>query len=171
MVRRSFDIQIRSEAKKFRISLSRLKKTARKILKIVGWKKGTLGILLLNDAGIRKINCRYLKHDRPTDVIAFPLLSLRAPKGRSNLGFLGDIAISLETAKRAGKELGTGFDYEVCLYLCHGILHLMGYDDHNPSDRAKMWRKQDRILRTLYFRKGYQKGYQNWPYKKLKHSS
>ncbi|MBI3314303.1 MAG: rRNA maturation RNase YbeY [Candidatus Omnitrophica bacterium] len=127
---------------------------------MLSWKKAGVSILLTHDAGIRKLNRKYLKHDRATDVIAFG-----NPKGARPLGArlpgpfcLGDIAISLETAKRMAKELGTSFDYEVHLYLCHGILHLMGYDDHKPKDRARMWRKQDKILRTLYFWKGYERG-------------
>ena len=166
-----FDIRIRSEAKKIRYPLSRLKKTAGKILKILGWKKSGLSILLLNDAGIRKLNRKYLNHDRPTDVIAFGTISKSArfnsligirrtnPALLEMVPLLGDIAISLETARRMAKELKTSLDYEIHLYLCHGILHLMGYDDHKPKDRAKMWAKQERILKKI------------WPYKKPKRSS
>lgn len=134
---RRYRVQIRSEAKKIPYPLSRLKISAEKMLKSLGWKKASLSILLLNDAQIRRLNRRYLKHDRPTDVIAF--------------GGTGDIAISLETAKRMAGGLKTSFDYEVHLYLCHGILHLMGYDDRTPEARRKMWRRQDQILRKLGF--------------------
>lgn len=144
MPRLNFDIQVRSEAKKIRYPLSRLKKSAGKILKILGRKKAGLSILLLNDAGIRKLNRKYLKHDRPTDVIAF--------------GETGDIAISLETAKRMAGAFKTSLDYEVHLYLCHGILHLMGYRDDKPGPQKKMWAKQSQVLAKI------------WPYKKPKRS-
>ena len=133
-----FDIQIRSEAGKIRYPLARLKKSAEKILRILKLKKGSLSVLLLNDAQIRRVNKKHLKHDYATDVISFDET--------------GDIVISLQTAKRMAKEVETSFDYEVHLYLCHGILHLMGYDDHAPKNRAKMWRKQEEILNLVIAR-------------------
>src|SRR5437868_2393266 len=64
-------IQIRSEAPRYRVSISSLERRVRKILKALGLKKTGLSVLLTTDAKIRAINRQYLNHDRPTDVISF----------------------------------------------------------------------------------------------------
>lgn len=147
MARASFDIQIRNEAGRYRFSLSLLKRSAAKILEALGWRKAGLNILLSDDARIRKVNRIYLSHDRPTDVIAFG--DLGTFKTIAEPSHLGDIIISLQTAKRNAREYGTTYIYEVHLYLCHGILHLMGYRDKNKRDRDKMWAKQDKVLEEI----------------------
>ena len=145
----SYDIQIELRARKPRVSAARLKKNVRAILKSLGWKKAALSLLLVGDREIRKLNKRYLHHDRPTDVIAFSQLEGRPLAFQSKQPFLGDLVISLETAARQAEEFGNSFDYELHFYICHGILHLMGYDDHRKKDAAKMENKQKRILREI----------------------
>lgn len=135
----AFEIEIRNEAKNIRVPAARLKLAARKILKSLGLKGASLSILLVNDRAIRRLNRRYLGHDRATDVIAFP----------QKKPFLGDIVISLETTKRQAKEYGNSFDYELCFYLCHGVLHLMGFEDKTKKQSEKMLRKQEKILRKI----------------------
>src|SRR4051812_33902590 len=76
-------VAARNEAKKHRVVLSRFENAAKKILKVLGHKKTELSVLLTSDAGIRKINRKFLRHDYATDVIAFGS---------------GDIVISLDTA-------------------------------------------------------------------------
>ncbi|MCM8774935.1 MAG: rRNA maturation RNase YbeY [Candidatus Omnitrophica bacterium] len=141
------DIQIRNESKTGRLSAGRVKSTARKILQILGCRSAALSILFLDDRGIRLLNRRYLGRNRPTDVMAFGQRNLWQPKHARP--FLGDLAISLETAKRQAARYQTSFTEEVYLYLCHGILHLMGYNDRSKQDAATMSRKQQRILRQI----------------------
>ena len=57
--------------------------------------------------------------------------------------------ISLDTTLRQAKEYGNGFLYELAFYICHGMLHLMGYDDKTPADAKRMWDKQTKILRKI----------------------
>ena len=104
-----------------------------------------------------KWNYRYLNHRRATDVIAFPQQSkagmARAKKGTfadpEGRPFLGDLMISLETARKQAKTYGNSFFYEVCFYLCHGILHLMGEIDKTKRDAEKMAETQKRILEKI----------------------
>ena len=137
-------IQVRSEAGCFRISAARLRASASEILRSLGRKNTGLGIFLVDDRGIRVLIRDYLGHDWPTDVIALDYGKNRIFKASP---FLGDIAISLETAKREAKRRGISIREEVHLYLCHGILHLLGYRDHNKKERSRMWRKQSEILK------------------------
>jgi probable rRNA maturation factor len=57
----------------------------------------------------------------------------------------GDIAVSAETARRTARELGWQSRHELAYYVVHGILHLSGYDDHDPADRRAM-RARERVL-------------------------
>lgn len=131
-------LEVRSESK-IRISLTGLKKTTKKILRALGQKKAGLSVLLVDDPKMRTLNRRYLGANRTTDVIAF--------EGCDS--FLGDIVISLPTAKRQAKRYDHSFTYELYFYLCHGILHLMGYRDKTAREAKKMERKQERILSVI----------------------
>ena len=148
---KSLDIQIRSETKRYHVSLSRLRNVAKEILKSLGWKEAILSVLLVDDKKIKALNHRYLDHDRPTDVIAFSQLAGPGPQMRRP--FLGDIVISLETAQQQAKLYDNSFFYELCFYLCHGILHLMGYRDKSADEAKGMEIKQRRILNQIGLKK------------------
>ncbi|MDD4879164.1 MAG: rRNA maturation RNase YbeY [Candidatus Omnitrophica bacterium] len=109
-------------------------KCAEKILSMVKAKKGRVCILFTDDAGIKKLNKKYMKRDKSTDVLAFET---------------GDIAISAETAGKNSERFGSTEADELKLYMAHGLLHLSGYDDTSPSKRKKMRRAEGRILQGL----------------------
>ncbi len=135
----ALEIEIRNESS-LRVPIRRLKNVARKILKSLKLKNAGLGVLLVSDQAIRRLNRRFLKHDQATDVIAF----------EGEPPFLGDIVISLETTRRQAKEYGNPFFYELSFYLCHGILHLMGQDDGTAEKRQKMLKRQEKILSVIW---------------------
>lgn len=97
---------------------------------------GKLSIAVLSDAEIREINNRYLQHDYETDCISFDL------SDQEDL-FDGEVLISADTARRVAKEVGWDAKYEACLYIIHGILHILGYDDNTPDAKKEM-REQER---------------------------
>jgi len=151
-----FEIEVRLQTRRYQVSVPRLKKIAKGILKRLGWNcRGgsrtapVLSILLVNDRSIRELNRRWLARDRPTDVMAFGID--RAPRARCAAPphFLGDIVISLETARRQAEQYGNSFFYELCFYLCHGVLHLMGYGDRTKKEAAKMDKIQQRLLEKI----------------------
>jgi len=73
---------------------------------------------------IRTLNRKFMKKDRPTDVLSFPL-GKKGPDGRF---YLGDIIISVPVAWRQAREKGHGLEREMRLLAIHGFLHLLGYD-------------------------------------------
>ena len=73
---------------------------------------------------IRTLNRRWMKKDRPTDVLSFPL----GEKGPDGKYYLGDIVIALPVAARQAREKGHSLDRELRLLAIHGFLHLLGYD-------------------------------------------
>jgi probable rRNA maturation factor len=105
--------------------------------------KKNLSIAFVTNAAIRKINRRFLKHDFATDVISFPL----------GTDLLGELVISAEFAVGEAAKRKIPVEEELLRYVAHGILHLLGYDDHAPADRAAMWKRQERELSRLLGRK------------------
>ena len=83
-------------------------------------------------------------------MIAFS--QLEGPRARDSKEmpvYLGDLVVSLDTTKRQSAEYGNSFDYELAFYICHGILHLMGYDDKTKADAERMDKKQKQILKKI----------------------
>ena len=145
-----------------------LSRTAAAILAAARADGAELSLVLVSDRRMRALNRRYRKKDRPTDVLAFPLtpshpfgapIALPTAMGRDGKGgaryssppmLLGDVVISMETAKRQTSEFGHGLRDEVARLLVHGVLHLLGYDhERGPRDAALMACKEQAILETI----------------------
>ena len=107
-------------------------------------KKKEFTIFLTNNLRMKKLNNKFRKINKPTDVLSFPLKINK----KSNI-YLGDIAISYETVnKRSKKSL---FDHELDKMWIHGYLHLSGHDHIKYKDFKKMSRKEDLIFKQLNF--------------------
>lgn len=102
-----------------------------------------LTVCFINDSLIKKINKRFLKKNRPTDVLAF---NIADPKVKT--GLHADILISTDTALRNAKIFKTTPSYELSLYSIHGVLHLLGYDDHSSKKQKVMRRKELEYVHT-----------------------
>ncbi|MHB8416536.1 MAG: rRNA maturation RNase YbeY [Myxococcales bacterium] len=100
-----------------------------------------VSVLLCSDAAIRRLNARHRGIDRSTDVLSFP-----AAAAPGALRHLGDIAVSLPTARRRARGLGVPFEAELRLYLAHGLLHLLGHDHLKPSEARRMARAERELL-------------------------
>ena len=110
-------------------------------------RSGWIGVLVTNNAQIRRYNRRYLRHDYATDVIAFGASEDRWP--RSQPRYIGDLVVSAQKARQVSKELGIRFDEELARYLVHGTLHLAGYRDTNTKERKRMHAFQEKLLNRL----------------------
>ena len=107
-------------------------------------KKKEFTVFLTNNLRMKKLNNKFRKINKPTDVLSFPLKI----KKKSNI-YLGDIAISYEIVnKRSKKSL---FDHELDKMWIHGYLHLNGHDHIRYKDFKKMTRKEDLIFKQLNF--------------------
>jgi probable rRNA maturation factor len=94
-----------------------------------------------------EVNRAYLGRDEPTDVLAFP-----QPGPHVGRRVLGDVVISVDRASEQAREAGWSVQEELVLLTVHGTLHLLGYQDEAASDRARMWERQEAILRALGLR-------------------
>ena len=139
----------------------------------------TLTLVISGDAEIQALNLQYRQQDKPTDVLSFPLLDeplveapaewlWQAPEEQDEASEaepeedrpvfvtpdelalnLGDIMISWPTLQRQAREAGHAVAYELLFLLCHGILHLVGYDDQTEAGYTEMVCLQKAILSAM----------------------
>ena len=108
-------------------------------------RKTEVTIVLTDDGAIRKLNRRWRKLDRATNVLSFPApIVLRgAPR------FLGDIVIAYQTVAAEAKARRMPFDHHLVHLAVHGFLHLLGYDHESDDEAERMERRESRILVSL----------------------
>ncbi|MFO7775108.1 MAG: rRNA maturation RNase YbeY [Candidatus Hydrogenedentota bacterium] len=121
----------------------KLQKLAEQVYKGEGYaSEAEVSLLFCDDVRIQALNSQYRGVDAPTDVLAFPQ---EEHPGEEAL-VLGDIVISLETvAERSGGDRDA-MRREVDLLLCHGLLHLLGYDHQTEAERREMAQRQAHYL-------------------------
>ncbi len=102
-----------------------------------------LDILVVDAAEMAEMNQAYLNHTGPTDVLSFDLADERSD------AILGQLILCGEVAREQAPRFGHRPQRELLLYLAHGLLHLMGYDDRTDSDRAIMHHRQQELLNAF----------------------
>jgi probable rRNA maturation factor len=108
-----------------------------------------LTVCFVDDREIARLNKKFRGKAKPTDVLSFPPNgdgSARHQNARRG-NFLGDIAISPETARRNAEREGRGLNHELRVLILHGVLHLLGHD--HETDDGQMERKEMRLRRKL----------------------
>lgn len=140
-------IWIRNRQRKFKLNLSRISRIAGLILEEMEKDRAELSLLFVNARAIRKMNLEYRRIDSPTDVLSFPVGNGNFPAERT---LLGDIVISVETARKQAARLGHSLEQEITFLMIHGVLHLLGWDHERSMREAKlMYQKQREILAIL----------------------
>ncbi|RLC75569.1 MAG: rRNA maturation RNase YbeY [Chloroflexi bacterium] len=137
--------------------LERLARAAAFVLEAEGRERAALTILLTDDEEITRLNRQFRGRDVPTDVLAFWTQDdqegfVSAPEAQD---YLGDVVISYERAVIQAEEQGHPVEDELAILVIHGVLHLLGYDDEEEEDRARMWARQSELFEEL---KGIAKG-------------
>lgn len=137
------EIRISNRQKKFRIHRKNLEQFCMEILKAQNEDKSVeLDLSIVDDNEIAILNEQYLQHTGATDVISFPQRDSDMPDSP----MLGDVVVSADQAYAQGNELNTGLNREFGLYIIHGILHLLGYDDLDEQSRIVMTNRQEELL-------------------------
>lgn len=96
-----------------------------------------VSVLYCDDPAIQALNRGYRGKDRPTDVLSFP---------QDDPALLGDVVISVPTARRQARAHGHSLAQEVEWLFVHGVLHLLGHDDATDAEAAEMTRRARRVL-------------------------
>jgi probable rRNA maturation factor len=133
------DVQIR-RPRPF-VDARALREAAERTLRAYGAAdEACIDVAVVDDPTIHQLNRERLDHDWPTDVISF--LYADEP-------IAGELIVSADTAERVAAEYGWDPAAELALYVVHGTLHLLGYDDRTDEERAEMQSEENRILATF----------------------
>jgi len=131
-------VEISSRQAVLRCPAPAIRAVLRKALQMEG-TDAELSVALVGDAEMEALNRRFLGRKGVTDVLAFPY-------GTQGGLVSGEIVVNAELARReAAARSHTPLD-ELMLYLVHGLLHLLGYDDHKPAERREMHERERSIL-------------------------
>ncbi|MGL6194714.1 MAG: rRNA maturation RNase YbeY [Thermoguttaceae bacterium] len=140
----SLFLEILDEQEEFSVNKSQIQTVCEKILADANVVRGRVGVVLTDNETIHELNQNFLSHDYPTDVISFQVES------DADSGLLeGEVIVSVEMANQRGPKFGWGREEETVLYVIHGLLHLIGYDDIEEEDRVIMREKESEYLRFI----------------------
>jgi probable rRNA maturation factor len=147
-------IYFRSDIKESDVDTRRLKADARKLLKAAGEERAALSVSLVDDQEIAQLNRKHRGKDKPTDVLSFPLyepeeLGLTGAHDDTPERMLGDVVISVDTARRQAAEYDAPLQNEINRLLIHGILHVLGHDHEKPRERAVMEAEERRLAAAI----------------------
>ena len=104
-------------------------------------KVGQINYIFCSDTYLLELNKAHLQHDYYTDILTFPY----TPKGSEEL--ISDIYISIDRVKDNAQSFEIPFTDELHRVMIHGILHLIGFDDHGDTAKKEMRAKEDEALR------------------------
>jgi probable rRNA maturation factor len=138
-------VQFDSQVPNLKADLSKLETLVRTICEKFGCSNATVHIAIVNDTGIIEVHRQFLEKDTTTDVISFDLSDEFEP-GRSF-----QIVVNAEMADRQAAKRGHSPEAELALYITHGLLHNLGFDDLCPEDAKKMHETEDTLLQQLGF--------------------
>lgn len=138
------EIEIADEQEALEVSEELIRSAVSAVLAKDSITNAEMSIALVDDETIHGINRQFLSHDYPTDVISFPLSDSPAK-------LEGEIVLSVDTAIREARKVEGTWDSqkEVLLYVIHGMLHLIGFDDHCDEDLTDMRLAEVECLRAI----------------------
>lgn len=104
-------------------------------------RDASVSIAIVDDAGIEELNRRFLNHSGTTDCLSFDLSDETAGQGK-----VFEVIVNGELAMREARHRGHSAEAELALYIAHGLLHNLGFDDATAAQAAEMHRLEDEIL-------------------------
>ncbi len=152
-----YEVQIHRASRKVLVSAARLKFVVRTVLEDEHVASAEIGLAIVGDEEIHRVNREHLDHDVPTDVISFLYSaesSATPPSGKpvrrgAGLAIEGELVISDETAAREAPRHKWPAPSELELYVVHGLLHLCGYDDLALGERRVMRRRERELIELI----------------------
>jgi probable rRNA maturation factor len=139
-------IYYRNDVRRSGVDGRALVATAKRLLAAIGEERSALSLSLVDDGAMRELNGRFRGRDRPTDVLSFPLDADESAAGER---LLGDVVISVDTARRQAGDYDAPLQHEIYRLLIHGVLHLKGHDHHEREERKRMEREERRLADAI----------------------
>lgn len=144
-------VEVANRQRRHRVDVAEARALAEHVLRAEGREAAGLSVAIVSDRAIAKLHREFLDVPGPTDVISFPLED--DVPGPACGDVLGEVVVSADTAAREARARRLPFRRELLLYVAHGTLHLLGYDDHAPRDRARMHARQEALLDAFLARR------------------
>lgn len=149
-------LAVRNRQRERRVSAVQLRQLLRVILgDCLQLKQVELGVTLVAAPEMARLNWDFLQHEGATDIITFDhseaQWSRREPPGEIRSVY-GELWICVTEAVQQAKRFRVPWPQELTRYVIHGVLHLLGYDDHRPAARRAMKRVEERLLRRVMAR-------------------
>ncbi|MBN2476581.1 MAG: rRNA maturation RNase YbeY [Pirellulales bacterium] len=132
-------VDVNNDQVRIRLDEDRLREAVRVILRDASVSRGEISLAIVDDATICELHGKYLGEAEPTDVLSFAL-----ERGEHSLD--GEVIVSAETAEVTSRWYGWAAEDELLLYVIHGTLHLVGYDDATPPQKAEMRERESAYL-------------------------
>jgi probable rRNA maturation factor len=131
------------------VSVKNYTKQMLQILKVN--TKSDVSILFVNEDEMTKQHVRWMNESGSTDVMSFPMddIVLQDSKLRKKQAILGDIIICPAVALKDAKEQGINPAYHLVFLITHGVLHLLGQDHQEASQRVVMQKHEQGIMNSL----------------------
>lgn len=135
-----------------------LRATLERLLAELGLPGATVSLSLVRDPEMRDLNRQHRHQDTATDVLSFPLYEpdaferngrTRPRRAAEGELMLGDIVISVDTARAQAAAYGAPLEREIERLLIHGVLHLCGHDHENAGERRVMEREERRLAAAI----------------------
>ena len=136
------EVEIHNEQSVLPIDAARIADAVRSVLVGEGIASGQVNVAILDAAAIHVMNRQWLEHDYPTDVLSFVI-------EHEGDHLEGDIAVSAQMALEMAEGFGWRPADELLLYVVHGALHIVGYDDQTDEALAAMREQEQHYLRQF----------------------
>lgn len=143
---RRFHVNIVRRSAARRLSDRKIRQAVEHVLRRHRIDSCDLEVAVHGAAGMRRLNEQWLGHRGATDVITFDLGDGKA--ARTGVAS-GQVNVCWPIAQRQAKLRGVKAEVELLLYVVHGVLHLLGYDDHRQAAATRMHRREDEMLGEL----------------------
>lgn len=144
-------VEITCDIAELKADAERLKALARSVCRRFGLKNVRVGIAVVDDDTIRKVNEEFLNKLQKTDVISFDL------SDDADAARCFELVVNADEAARQSKAQKHPLQAELALYITHGLLHNLGFDDAAAQESAEMHRTEDEILQEAGFGKVFDK--------------
>jgi len=138
-------VHIARDFKDIEVRLPELRKLIKAICKRFKLSKATVCIAIVDDAQIRKLNNQFLNSKSITDCLSFDLSDDKEPQPLKSL----ELIVNGEMAVREANLRGHSSEAELALYITHGLLHHLGFDDSTENKARKMHDMEDEILQQF----------------------
>jgi probable rRNA maturation factor len=127
------------------VETARLRTLVKAVCERFEVREAVVSIGIVNDAEMAQFNMRFLRHEGTTDCLSFDLSDSARPEDAR----LFDLIVNGELAAREAVRRGHGADAELALYVTHGLLHNLGFNDTTAAQAKRMHRMEDEILKHL----------------------